>query len=368
MITALTAGGLSFGSFSQVSTDSMLERATQEYQKKLDALNESFGQTSATIDKETDRYITLSSNIKNAELAIDNGLEGIEKIESLILDMRAALGDLQSTGSDYYREAYDEALRKINNQADMYSASFNPIGRVADRETWEANDITYNPDFGPTEITLNGTYVGADFRIEDENGTTWIPDLGSQSLSEYVSYNTEKPEDSSDTGRDTSLLTGITNVTDPDVDGKQTFTMIIDGVETDITGTLVTGGLGLTGTWNHNGLATNADISAALKDLDRADAILAGAKAQMTSNMTMVESSQARVDEKMDALTQKKKDALYDNLEAQMELQEELSSQALAMERNIALMSEQQKNYLSVFSSTMASFGKNNPFFYDQTV
>ncbi|MCF8480236.1 MAG: hypothetical protein K9H25_07390 [Rhodospirillum sp.] len=367
MMTALNAGGLSFGSYQQVALDSMVERAASALEKKQTKLSETYQTKSDAINRESDKLVKLTSNIKNAEVAVENGIEGIDEIESLIAKMRSALGDIEKSDSDYSREQYDEFLRQLNSVADRYSSAFNPIGRVTDRSTWSPNDITYNKDFTGSDTTLTGTYVGADFRIEDTDGTTWIPDLTSQTLSEYTSYNTQIPADSDETGRSTSTVTGITAVSDPDADGNQTFTMIVDGEEVSVTGKLVTGGLGLTGKWNYNNFATSDDINAALEDLNAASTKLDLARSQMVANEKIVEGHTNNIKEKQDDLKADQKDALYKNLEGLTKLEQEYNQQVSAMQQNLEAMSAQQQAYLSVFASALSSAG-NNPLFVDMNV
>jgi predicted nucleic acid-binding Zn-ribbon protein len=367
MLTALTAGGLSFGSYQQTIQDNMLSRAATDLQTKQAKLTASYEAKSDAISRQSDRLINLTSNVKNAEVAIDNGLEGIEEIETLLNNMKAALGEIERSDSEYYRDQYDDYLRQINSVADRYSSAFNPIGRVTDRLTWEPNDIVYNKDYASTQTTLPGTYVGADFRIEDVNGTMWIPDLGSQTLTEYTSYNAETPRDSDETGQITSTINGITAVTEPDASGNQTFSMIIGGEEVQVTGKLVTGGLGVTGTWNHNDFATQDDIDAAVDELNAASVKLDIAKAQIVSNKTMVSTDLAGIDKKQDALKEDQRDAMYDNLEALTALEQEYNQQVTAMQRNMEAMSVQQQTYLSVFSSALSS-SSNNPLFVDTMI
>jgi predicted nucleic acid-binding Zn-ribbon protein len=367
MITALNSGGLSFGSYQQIALDSMVNRAAEALQKKQTKLTETYEKKSDAITKESDRLVKLSSNVKNAEVAIDNGMDGLDEIESLLSKMRASLGEIERTDSEYERQQFDEYLRELNNVADRYSTAFNPIGKVQDRSNWTPNDISYNPDFTGNDTTLNGVYAGADFRIEDENGTIWIPDLSSQTLTEYTSYNTQTPADSDATGRGTSTTTGITAVSDPDANGNQTFTMIINGEETTVTGKLVKGGLGLTGKWNYNNFATPDDISAALKDLNSASAKLDIARSQMTTNAQIVQGHTNALKGKQDDLKGDMKDALYKNLESMTDLEREYNQQVAAMQQNLEAMSSQQQAYLSVFKSAMSGAG-NNPLFVDMNV
>ncbi|WP_413207541.1 hypothetical protein [Rhodospirillum sp. A1_3_36] len=367
MITALNAGGLSFGSYQQVALDNMIQRAANALQKKQEKLTATYEKKNDAITKESDRLVKLSSNIKSAQVAIQNGTEGIEEVQGYLDDMRSALGEIERTNSDYYRDQYDEALRKLNSAVDSYSPAYNPIGRVQDRSTWTPNDITYNASFSGSTTTLNGVYIGADFRIEDESGTTWIPDLSSQTLTEYTSYNTQKPSDSDSTGRTTSTSTGITAASPPDANGNQTFTMIIDTQEVTVTGKVVKGGLGITGKWNHNNLATPEDIQSALDELNAASSKMDAARAQMTTNEQVVKGHENGIKKKQDDLKGEQKDALYESLEGMTDLEQEYDQQVAAMQRNLEAMSSQQQAYLSVFKSSLASSG-NNPLFVDMNV
>ncbi|MBK1666390.1 hypothetical protein CKO38_18360 [Rhodospirillum rubrum] len=373
MITALTSGSLSFGSYQQVALDNMQSRAAEAIQKKQTALNETFQAKSDSIDKASDRLIKTSSGIKTAEIAVENSMESLDTITEKLSAMRAALGELERSDyqSDYWRKQYDESLRDLNVAADLYSPSYNLVGKVRDRATWAPNEISYNSGIGSSQATLRGAYAGADFRIEMADGAVWVPDLGSQTISEYTSYNTDKPTDSDATGRATSLSTGITSVTD-NGDGTMTFAMILDGgVSTNVTGKLVTGGLGVTGSWNHNStgatpLSTAEDVAGALAELDKAEAVLTGAKAVMTGNAATVKGHEAKLDQQMKGLTTQKKAAMQDNLTEQLKLQQEFANQVEVMQRNLESMSQQQQSYLTVFASTVSSMG-NSPFFVDQT-
>ncbi|GEO81615.1 hypothetical protein [Pararhodospirillum oryzae] len=391
VMTPLTAGSLTTGSYQQVALDNLVARAQEDIQKKQTKLEATFDAKAAAIDAESERYIKLSSGVKNAQVAMDNGLESINKISDLLSKMSAALGGIESSFNDtgevsqYWVNQYNDALRQINVTADLYGASFNPVGRVQDRMTWEPNDISFNPNFTSTTTTLNGVYAGADFRIEVTDAGTgqtsyWIPDLGSSTLTEYTSYNTQHPTESDGIGETVSLLNGIKSVQD-NGDGTVTLTAFINGAEESITGKMVTGGLGLTGSWNHGnfGVVSEGDpaptaediagfIQGAIEEISRAQGVLTGAKAQITANMATANSAQDRITEKTKALTADRKDALYEQLEAETALQQEYAQQVEAMQRNLDAMSTQQQAYLSVFASTIASFGDNNPLFVNQTV
>ncbi|MGB1027014.1 MAG: hypothetical protein ACPGYL_10700, partial [Rhodospirillaceae bacterium] len=191
------AGGATLGSFATNGLQQAQINALNNFQQKQEDVRASSAEREAALNRETDRFIKVKAQINNAAVAIDNGLESLDEIETKINEMKALLGDIErESTSEFYRDEYDEKLREINLAADIYSQAFNPIGRVQDRLTWEPNTITYRPDFTSTEVELEGVYAGSDFNITADDGTIWIPDLQASTLEQYTSYNSEIPEDS----------------------------------------------------------------------------------------------------------------------------------------------------------------------------
>ncbi len=370
-VSSLVSGSGGMGSFQQVALQKFQERALEEAQKKETAMNEKYDAREAALDKQTDRYIKLQAQVNNARIAIENGVEGIEEIQSLLNDMRSILGDLEkSPDSDYVKDQWDEKLREINTTADMYGRAFNPIGKVQDRSTWEPNDITYNPNFTSTTKSLSGVYAGADFYIEADDGTRWVPDLGSNALEQYTSYNTDSQEDSDSTGKLTSLSNGVVDgsVNYDDSTGAISMTVIIDGEETAITGTMHSGGLELKGKWAFNDLSTTSDWDDARAALDNADKELELARSQMVANQAIIENDYKKISNEISEINSERKDVMYDRLLEEQALQTEFQQQVSAMQQNMSAMSQQQQSYLQVFASTVSGMSaSNNPFFYNQT-
>ncbi|MGB0694378.1 MAG: hypothetical protein ACPGOY_01930 [Rhodospirillaceae bacterium] len=361
------AGGATLGSFATNGLQQAQINALNNFQQKQEDVRASSAEREAALNRETDRFIKVKAQINNAAVAIDNGLESLDEIETKINEMKALLGDIErESTSEFYRDEYDEKLREINLAADIYSQAFNPIGRVQDRLTWEPNTITYRPDFTSTEVELEGVYAGSDFNITADDGTIWIPDLQASTLEQYTSYNSEIPEDSDSTGAVTSTLNGITDVTGPDGDGKYTFTILNGGTEETITGTLSQGGLQIMGSWFHGNLDTEADRLAALEELNAADAELTFARAQLERHRTTIELDDRQVDEQLDLVRDDQRDNLFDQLEAETALQTEFQQQVEALARNVEAISAQQVSYRSIFAGFLNT--TNNPLFLDTSV
>ncbi|MFL2770261.1 MAG: hypothetical protein ACJZ9F_04555 [Rhodospirillaceae bacterium] len=152
--------------------DQIRETAALRFAEKKVVIDEKFQQTKADLDSESERYISVKAQINNASASVENGQESIERIRTILLNLRTTVAYAGETGEDveFRAEEFDLAFNAINNEANRLSQAFNLVGSI-ERSEFTPNEIEYRSDLGVQTTKLEGTHVGSDYRINVLYGT-----------------------------------------------------------------------------------------------------------------------------------------------------------------------------------------------------
>ncbi|SBW01509.1 conserved hypothetical protein [uncultured Alphaproteobacteria bacterium] len=358
MSTILSNDGLASMSWQQVVYNQIVQRKTTELDATSTKLQEAFDSKSDYYDAQSNQLAKVKASISNADLAVDNGKDGIADIKEALLQMRILVGQYGEAESDeergLIRDKFDEYVDKINRTADTYSAAYNPIGNVT-RTDWTPNSIDFTKNLAGETVEMQGTYVGADFYIEADDGTIWVPDPGSSSITQYETFNTLNPADSTKGEGFVSTRNGL-KLVDYQADTGD-ISLIVDpnNAATPVSGKLVTGGIGLMQSWFYGGLDTEEGRQAASAALDEADNLVAAAEARVGGMSTTVKAASTSVDRELEALNADRSEAMTEQLSATYALQVKQQQELLLLKQTFQNMASQQSYYKSIFAGAGTS-------------
>ncbi len=331
--------------------------ASQRLAEAMSAVNQQAAERNAAINVQNERWISVKAQINNALIAVSSGQDSVKKVAELLLLMRGSIAGAGTPGENVqlFREQFDAQVTAINNEADSAGTAFNLVGNI-NRVDGTPNTIEYRRDVNLNSSQLTGTYVGSDYRIEADDGTTWIPDLGSDLIQAYQGDSTE-PEtyttgDNQEVGKATSTRNGITLLS-YNAQTKR-ITVEISVVPTDppltVTGTLKKHGVGVMQSWFYNGFATAADRQRAFSDINAAEINLTSASADLQRSATQTTIDQRHADGALNELTDQTIKANRDRQQQNQDIQVKAAQQYLAMQANLQNLASQQSNYLQAFA------------------
>ena len=352
--------------------DQMIQKIQSQtaarFAEKKATIDDSYKQKQATVEAESNRWITVKADIFNAKAAVDSSKDSIKSIANLLLEMRTPVSLAGTAGEDRKAQAeiFNNKLLSINGEADRMGRAFNLIGSI-NRVDYTPNNIEYRNDLGVGKTTLTGGYAGSDYRIEATDGSVWIPDLGTNSLSQYSELQGQKQKVTltGDDGKPISIDKTASydnglSVTSYDAKtGAITLsvTIVPESGPITVNGTLKKNGLGLMPAWFYDGLATDAGRKRASADINEAESQLTIASAKVQQAAGQVSMDTRKVDGALDALNKQNTKALVTQLQDSQKLQTEYVQQVQAMQNNLDQLSRQQQNYLQAFSSQIADGG-----------
>ncbi len=349
--TVLNNKGLASISWQQVIYKQITAHKVTELEKETAAIQEEYDNKSAAFDAQANQWAQVKASISNAKLAVDNGADGTAKVKDILLEMRILVGNYaESESPDLLKEQFDEYVDQINRIADTYSKSYNPIGNVVGTD-WTPNTISFQTDLAGNETTMAGTHIGSDYYIESDDGTQWVPDPGSSSITQYTVYNTENEPDSTKAGGFASTRTGLRlDSYDPET-GAITMTVDSENTPQTVTGTLKTGGLDLMQSWFYGNLDTEEGRAAAVAAIDHADIMITAAESKMVSMAASVKAADLKTTDAMRALNTDRSEAMRDQLTktyaAQIKQQQELQ----ILQSTLKNMATWKSYYESLFAS-----------------
>lgn len=353
MINPLTTKGFSQASMGDTLLNAATSRVAMQVQAERREIQTRFEQREDSLSARSDRWVNVKAQIKNAEIAVDNGFDAIKRARDLMIGMRNDLADMERD-PDFHREQFDTKFKQLNAAMDTYAKNFNLIGNVQPTD-WTPNEISYRNDLGISTRTLTGTFAGSDFYIADDSGGQWVPDPDSYSL-EY--YPTGYPGETD--GELVSLANGVTlDSYDPD-SGAITIKVNLGKTEETVTGTLHQAGNGLMGSWfygNFEDADGNIDpdkLEAARQAITEAEIQMDLAQGKMASLKNQVDIDTANADKALDDLSEERRDLLREQLQEQLDLQQKVEQQYQAMVNNLDTMDQEQQRYLDIFGSTLA--------------
>lgn len=358
MSTILSNDGLASMSWQQVVYNQIVQRKTAELDATSNELQEAFDNKSSFYDAQSNQLAKIKAGISNAGLAVENGQDGIKEIKNNLLQMRILVGQYGEATNDEertrIRDQFDDYVDQINRTADTYSAAYNPIGKVVPTD-WTPNTISFTKDLAGNSVDMQGTYIGADFYIQADDGTTWVPDAGSSSITQYTIYNTHNPVDSTKAAGFASTRNGLELVDyDPDT-GDVSLIVDPNNAATPITGKLVTGGIGLMQSWFYGSLDSEEGRQAASAALDQADTMVAAAEARVGSMSVTVQSADSAIDRSLDDLNADRSDAMKEQLTATYTAQVKQQQELQVLQQTFQNMASQQSYYKSIFANSGSS-------------
>lgn len=347
--------------------DQIRESTALRFAEKKVAIDETFNARAASLNAESDRFISVKAQINNANAAVENGQESIAEIRSALLAIRTpvALAAEPDEDIEFRATEFDLAFNNINNEANRLGVGFNLVGEV-NRVDYTPNEIEYRSDLGIRSTTLQGTHAGADYRINVDDGTVWIPELGVDLIQQFSALQGEELTTTTVGGEEisnaASTRNAVTLISYDDETKAITFEVTIDpdAAAISYTGTLERDGIGLMPSWFYEGLATEAGRARAFEDINEAESLLTLSEGKIGTAAAQVSADSDRIDREFDRLASEKTDAQLKQFDDVDKLLVEATQQQQAMLVNLDNLSQQQANYVNVFANFITS-----PFTYD---
>ncbi|MBY0509771.1 MAG: hypothetical protein K2P94_06425 [Rhodospirillaceae bacterium] len=354
------AGAL-FGNIGSTQNSLLQQIKTNASQRLADAqaaVNEQAADRNNTINAQNERWISVKAQINNAKIAVENGQESVAAVANTLLLMR---GSIAGTGDpaqnkQLFIDQFNAQVTLINNEADSGGPAFNLVGNI-NRQDGTYNTLEYRNSITLDSTTLTGTYIGSDYRIEANDGTVWIPDLGSDFLQAYGNNGTTEQEYTTGAGqtitKGTSTRNGLKLLSyNPQTKAiSMEVSVVPDDPPIIVNGTLKKNGIGVMQSWFYNEFATNADRQRAFADINAAEINLSSASGDLQRSATQTAIDDRHANAALSALSQQTIDVRNDQQKQNQDIQLKAAQQYLAMQANLQNMQSQQANYLAAFAS-----------------
>ncbi len=332
--------------------------ASQRLATALNQVNQQASERNAAINVQNERWITVKAQINNAQIAVSNGQDSADKVANTLLLMRGSVAGtgIQGENTKLYVEQFDAQVTAINNEADSSGPAFNLVGSI-NRQDGTYNSVEYRSDVNLNSTRLTGTYIGSDYRIEANDGTVWIPDLGSDLIQSFKNGGTEAEKYTTNDGQEvakaTSTRNGLKLLSYNQQTGKVTvqISIVPDDPPLVVTGTLKKNGIGVMQSWYYNGFATDADRKRAFTDINAAEVNLVSARGDLERSATQTAIDQRHADAALNALSAQTQKANSDQSKQTEDIRLKAAQQYLAMQANLQNLQSVQSNYLQAFSS-----------------
>ena len=339
--------------FQQIKTN-----ASKRLAEAQAAVNAQATDRNNAINAQNERWITVKAQINNAQIAVSNGQDSINSVSNTLLLMRGSVAGAADPkeNKQLYLDQFNGQVTSINNEAESAGPAFNLVGNI-NRQDGTFNTVEYRNNLNLDSTTLTGTYIGSDFRIEANDGTTWIPDLGSDLIQAYSNVDSSAQKyttnDHQTINKATSTRNGL-KLLSYNEQTKQ-ISVSISIVPTDpplvVTGTLKKNGIGVMQSWFYNDFATAADQKRAFADINAAEVNLTSASSDLQRSATQTAIDQRHADAALNELSRQTVDARNDQDQQKQAIQLKAAQQYLAMQANLQNLQSQQSNYLQAFAS-----------------
>jgi hypothetical protein len=342
--------------------DNIRANVAERFAEERKVIENTAKASSEAIDAESERYITVKAQVNNAKIAVENGQEGIKSIRDTLFAMRTtvALAGEQGEDKKFRSEEFDIKVNSINDEANRGGRAFNLIGNI-NRLDYTPNSIEYRSDLGAAQTTLTGTHAGSDYRIKASNGSYWIPELGTDSITHRSELQGPIQKTTLSDGTEIEKTASTRNAVKLVSYNEQTRDITIEvtfdpGLPVEVvTGKLERDGIGIMPAWFYNNLNTVADRQRAYAAIEKADIELTSKEATLSAAAAAVFKDNKKVDESLDRLTKDKGKVLNTQLDQTQELQIKAQQQIQAMQTNLENLSSQQANYLQAFAGAVRS-------------
>lgn len=349
-----------FGGFASQTSSLMTQvEATlnSQLEQQLQSINDTAAQAMAVINDQNQRWITVKSEINNAQVAASNGQDSITKVSSTLLDMETSVASAGEKGEDrnYWKEQFDAQLNSINIESESAAPTSNLVGN-ANPIDQSPNTIEYKSNINGLTSTLTGTNIGSTFTIQTAGGELWVLDNQSDILQAYSDGGSNAETYTTRAGttvaKATSTHTGLKLVSyDPKT---QAITVDVSIVPDDpplvVTGTLQASGNGLMGAWFYNDFATAADRDRAFTDINSAETNLVSSQATLQMAASQTTQDEKNADDALHALTLEGDAITQKQQDETQAAQAKAAQQFLAIQANLQNMSQVQNNYLQAFA------------------
>lgn len=333
--------------------------ANQRLVDEQAAINDLAAQRRDALNVQNERWISVKAQVNNAQIAVENGREGIAKINQTLLLMRGSVAGTQEDLA-FYKDLFNSQVTEINNEADSGGKAFNLIGGI-NRSDYSPNVVEYRNNLGIGFTQLTGTYVGSDFKIEANDGTVWIPDLGSDLIEAHSGASGEAQTYTTGEGveirKATSTRNGMQLVSFNPTTNAITvnITVVPHEAPITVTGTLTRHGNGIMQSWFYNDFATAADRTRAFTDISAAEVNVVLASGELERSAAQATIDQRRVDGALDELTRQSGQVQLAQMEDIEKTRVKAAQQYQAMLTNLQNLSSQQQNYLNAFAGFIDS-------------
>lgn len=309
MINALQGGSLFSSDRTTLLTTRIAERMYVDMRKKTGAVEEKYDAEIKALTAKSGTATGRAREAGNIQTAVNNGFKQVKEIRSILLEMRTLLdrAGRNTDSSDYYRDQFNERLKKINSIADKYTKTVNIVGHV-NAETLEPPAKSLQVSDFAVDKTFQGPFVGTSFTITGtgaNDGKSFENDPGAQLMQLVGDVGGDE------LGEESYLHNGgrIQNVSVTD----DTITFDIDGTK-EFTGTLKKGGLEIMPSWFYDDLSTADGVEAAKQAIRDADRMLVQASFELRTLKIEIDPVAERLNEEkkesIKAVTQKRAEKL----------------------------------------------------------
>jgi hypothetical protein len=336
------------------------QAAQQRFTDEQNAIQGVFQQKSDAITAQVNQWISVKASVNNAQASVTQAQKSIGTVTSALLDMRGVISNA-AQDPKFNSKSFNASLTSINQQADRLGPSLNLVGSIS-RVDYARNTVEYRNNLGTGVSTLNGTYIGSDYRITMADGSVWVPDLNAGTLTHYSELQGVAQSVTITSGTKSiklpqaaSYTNGIKLLNYDDKTKQITLQVTVNPSDPPqtITGTLKQTGIGLMPAWFYD-LSTAAGRDAAHKAVNEATARLGSSSATVQVAANTVATDTKNVDNAMANLNAQTSKAQLTELQQLQDLQTKYVQQVQAMQNNLSQLSSQQQNYIDAFASQIS--------------
>jgi hypothetical protein len=255
---------------------------------------------------------TAKSRIAETVTLFATTITAIFDIKAALEEAKAALQTIQPTSDAAFRAAvasqFDGKLDKLNKEVDNAASGGKNRLDAVDRLTFRTA-VNFAELANGGSVPLTGSYVGTEYYIREDNGNKLLLDTPRTGFIEYSNY------PSGATGTRVDIADLVIDSYDP-ATGAITISS-----PTPITGTLVRGGLGVLNSKFYGDFATDADVTAAIADIDGALSKLELARMQVRAQEGLFKAQRDALDDRItevDDDTQARIDLMLDERQAKI--------------------------------------------------
>jgi hypothetical protein len=335
--------------------------ATQRFTDEQTQIQDTYQQKADSITALTDQWIKVKASVYNAQASVDQGNKSIDNVNQTLLTLRGVISNAEQDPA-FNAKSFNTDLNSINSEADRLGQALNLVGSI-NRVDYTRNTVEYRNDLSTGTSTLQGGYIGSDYRIMASDGTVWVPDLTAGTLTHYSELQgVAKKVTVTEGSKSIQLNETATNQNGIELvsydDNTKAITLKItvnpSDPPTTVTGTLQQTGIGLMPAWFYDNLQTDAGRTRAHAAVNNAIAQLGLGRAAVQTAANTVATDTRRVDGALDELNKKNSSAQLDQLQSLQDLQLKYNQQVQAMINNLNQLSSQQQNYLDAFASQIS--------------